>query len=70
MVSHSKRKTDMNQDDRTRPKDAGKESREQRLREQLRANLQRRKAQTRARRSGSADERPEGLEAGKSASDQ
>ena len=69
MVSHSKRKTDMNQDDRTQPKDAGKKSREQRLREQLRANLQRRKAQTRARRSGSPDERPEGLEAGKSASD-
>ena len=36
-------------------------SRARRLAEELRANLQRRKAQTRSRRTGEADERPEGL---------
>jgi hypothetical protein len=36
-------------------------SRAARLAEELRANLQRRKAQTRSRRTGAADERPEGL---------
>ncbi len=41
-------------------KDAGRKAR---LAEQLRANLQRRKAQARARRSGDADQRPEGLDA-------
>jgi len=35
--------------------------RKARLAEQLRANLQRRKAQARSRRDGEADERPEGL---------
>ena len=35
--------------------------RAERSAEQLRANLQRRKAQTRARRTGGADERPDGL---------
>ena len=35
--------------------------RKARLAEELRANLQRRKAQARARRDGGADERPEGL---------
>ena len=35
-----------------------------RLAEQLRANLQKRKAQTRARRLGSADQRPDGILAG------
>jgi hypothetical protein len=36
-------------------------SRKARLAEQLRRNLQRRKAQTRARRAGEADARPEGI---------
>lgn len=35
--------------------------RKARLAEQLRRNLQRRKAQTRARRAGEADVRPEGI---------
>ena len=43
-------------------KNDGKDARERRLAEQLRANLQRRKAQVRARRSGEADE-TEGLPA-------
>jgi len=44
--------------------------RKDRLAQQLRANLARRKAQARAKRSGEADDRPEGLEpAGKSAPD-
>jgi hypothetical protein len=37
--------------------------RKDRLAEQLRANLQRRKAQSRSRRTGEADQRPEGLAA-------
>jgi hypothetical protein len=37
--------------------------RKDRLAEQLRANLQRRKAQIRSRRDGDADQRPEGLKA-------
>jgi len=45
------------QDEQDRIKDA----RAARLSEQLRANLQRRKAQARARRDGEADERPEGI---------
>ena len=36
-----------------------------RLAEELRANLQRRKAQARSRREGEADDRPEGLDAAK-----
>ncbi|MEW9807819.1 hypothetical protein ABUE31_17660 [Mesorhizobium sp. ZMM04-5] len=40
---------------------AGKSDRKARLAEELRANLQRRKAQARSRRTGGADERPEGL---------
>ena len=43
-------------------KKTGKDARERRLAEQLRANLQRRKAQVRARRAGDADE-TEGLPA-------
>ena len=35
--------------------------RKARLAEELRANLQRRKAQTRSRRTGEADQRPEGI---------
>lgn len=38
-----------------------KAGRRERLAEQLRANLQRRKAQARARRGGEADRRPDGL---------
>ncbi len=40
---------------------AGKPDRKARLAEELRANLQRRKAQSRGRRGGNADERPDGL---------
>jgi hypothetical protein len=36
-------------------------ARKKRLAERLRANLQKRKAQSRARRAGEADERPDGL---------
>lgn len=38
-----------------------KADRKTRLAEQLRANLQKRKAQSRSRRTGEADQRPEGL---------
>lgn len=43
----------------------GKEpkDRKERLAEQLRANLQRRKQQARSRRTGAPDERPEGIAA-------
>ncbi|MDQ2634025.1 MAG: hypothetical protein M3Y78_09845 [Pseudomonadota bacterium] len=44
---------------------AGKAARQARLAEELRANLARRKAQKRSRRTGGADERPDGLAAGK-----
>ncbi len=40
---------------------AGKDERRSRLAEALRANLARRKEQARSRRTGAADERPEGL---------
>ena len=43
--------------------------REQRRAEQLRANLMRRKAQSRSRRAGDADERNDGITAGKEDSD-
>ena len=43
---------------------AAKADRKARLAEQLRANLQKRKAQTRARRAGEADSRPEGVAVG------
>ena len=39
--------------------------RKARLAEQLRANLQKRKAQARSRRDGEADQRPDGLATGK-----
>ncbi|MFA6157891.1 hypothetical protein [Mesorhizobium sp.] len=42
-----------------------KKGREGRLAEQLRANLQKRKAQARSRRSGEPDQRPDGLTASK-----
>ncbi|WP_083246602.1 hypothetical protein [Mesorhizobium sp. SEMIA 3007] len=42
------------------PKKGGTD-RKDRLAEQLRANLQKRKAQSRSRRTGDADQRPDGL---------
>ncbi len=57
-------------DSRPGPKDgkgaaggASKPDRKARLADELRANLQRRKAQSRSRRTGKADQRPEGLAA-------
>lgn len=43
--------------------------REKRRAEQLRANLMRRKAQSRSRRAGDADERDDGITAGKENND-
>jgi hypothetical protein len=51
------------------PKPAGKTDRKARLAEELRSNLARRKAQVRSRRTGDADERAEGLSAGKAGND-
>ena len=48
---------------RDKPDSGQKADRKARLAEQLRANLQKRKAQARARRSGAADARPEGISA-------
>jgi len=45
------------------PAKKGGTERKDRLAEQLRANLMKRKAQARSRRNGQADERPEGLAA-------
>ena len=45
------------------PAKNGGTERKDRLAEQLRANLMKRKAQARSRRNGDADERPEGLAA-------
>ena len=45
------------------PQAVKKPDRKARLAEELRANLQRRKAQARSRRTGGADERPDGLTA-------
>lgn len=42
-----------------------KDGRKERLADALRANLQKRKAQSRSRRAGAPDSRPEGLAAGK-----
>jgi hypothetical protein len=47
------------------PDDSSKDARKERLARQLRANLARRKAQARAKRSGDADMRPDGLAATK-----
>jgi hypothetical protein len=60
-------------DDKTIPVKKGGTNRKDRLAEQLRANLQKRKAQSRSRRSGDADkrrageadQRPDGLAASK-----
>lgn len=46
-----------------------KEAKAKRLAEQLRANLQRRKQQARARREGEGDNRDEGIKAAKSSCD-
>ncbi|MEW6629316.1 MAG: hypothetical protein AB1440_00445 [Pseudomonadota bacterium] len=46
---------------RENPPKKGDGERKDRLAEALRANLQKRKAQTRSRRAGDADKRPEGL---------
>jgi hypothetical protein len=48
---------------RDKPQESPKDGRKARLAEQLRANLQKRKAQARARRSGDADSQPEGIAA-------
>ena len=45
------------------PLNTAKARREARLAEELRANLQKRKAQARSRRTGEADDRPDGLDA-------
>lgn len=47
--------------DKTLPAKKGGTNRKDRLAEQLRANLQKRKAQSRSRRIGEADTRPDGL---------
>ena len=52
-------------DDKTIPLKKGGTDRKDRLAEQLRANLQKRKAQSRSRRTGDADQRPDGLAASK-----
>ena len=44
-------------------KDQGDRARQERLAAELRANLQKRKAQARARRAGEADRRDEGIKA-------
>ncbi|SFQ04211.1 hypothetical protein SAMN03159463_05457 [Mesorhizobium sp. NFR06] len=49
--------------DKANPAKKGGGERKDRLAEALRANLQKRKAQARSRRTGRADERPEGLPA-------
>lgn len=49
--------------DKTLPAKKASATRKDRLAEQLRANLQKRKAQSRSRRTGDADQRPEGLPA-------
>lgn len=51
-------------DKTNQPKNSGT-IRKNRLAEQLRANLQKRKAQSRSRRTGEADQRPDGLGAAK-----
>ncbi|MFE0017514.1 hypothetical protein ACFWXH_21910 [Mesorhizobium sp. NPDC059054] len=50
--------------DKTKPESQG-DRRKARLADALRANLQKRKAQLRSRRTGEADTRPEGLAASK-----
>jgi len=52
-------------DGQRKSRQGGGDLRKQRLAEQLRANLQRRKAQSRSRRTGAEDGRPEGISAAK-----
>ena len=52
---------DTTMDSQKNPPKKGDAERKDRLAEALRANLQKRKAQTRSRRAGDADKRPEGL---------
>lgn len=59
----------MNEDDTHDEKQNQADRRNKRLAEQLRANLARRKAQTRSRRAGDADERNTGITAGKDDTD-
>lgn len=47
--------------DKGGPSKKGAADRKARLAEQLRANLQKRKAQSRSRRTGDADQRPDGV---------
>lgn len=49
--------------EKTNPPKKSEAERKERLAEALRANLQKRKAQTRSRRAGDADQRSEGLPA-------
>ena len=51
--------------DKRKPSKKAAADRKARLAEQLRANLQKRKAQSRSRRTGDADRRPGGLQASK-----
>ncbi|QKC79030.1 hypothetical protein [Mesorhizobium erdmanii] len=51
--------------DKANPAKKGGTDRKDRLAEQLRANLQKRKAQSRSRRIGEADQRPDGLASAK-----
>lgn len=51
--------------DTTNPPKSSGTTRKDRLAEQLRANLQKRKAQSRSRRTGGPDQRPDGLGAAK-----
>ena len=52
---------DVNQQDKPTPQAGDRDRKKERLAAELRANLQRRKAQARSRRAGEADSRPEGL---------
>jgi len=52
---------DRTMSDKTISPKKGGTDRKDRLAEQLRANLQKRKAQSRSRRTGEADQRPDGL---------
>ncbi|WP_273725961.1 hypothetical protein [Brucella gallinifaecis] len=59
----------MSEKDKQNSKQSQPDSREKRRAEQLRANLMRRKVQSRSRRAGDADERNDGITAGKQSSE-
>ncbi|MBC8718148.1 hypothetical protein [Ochrobactrum sp. Marseille-Q0166] len=59
----------MSEKDKQNSKQSQPDSREKRRAEQLRANLMRRKVQSRSRRAGDADERNDGITAGKQSND-